>query len=295
MNVWLYHINPKRGGFKYVGWDVKDPSSFGVEGHKPLRWPVRAGVGAIDGGDVICMYIKNIPPRVDGVYIVGRILSVNREARRFEWVPDVKASRQLMSTPIPASTIRQFFPRSFGATLQRLPAQRTEAWMRLLALSDSPVPAEPDALEEVLPIEEQCTDPHASKENGEFGEKYVAKLLAKRYPKSEGFRVDHLSARDKGADHDLDVYQGEQLICSVEVKTRVGVSGDPVLISERELAYRNSDRSRHKIFIVYLRKADVVQQVVEIGTTDAFALKPCQHWLTPEIPPEGGAKQSGEL
>ena len=78
--------------------------------------------------------------------------------------------------------------------------------------------------------------------------------------------------------------RGKRILELVEVKTRVGQAGDPVLISDREIRCRRAQRGRHRIFVVYLGFGSKIREVVEIGSADNFKLKSQQHWLYPGIP-----------
>jgi Holliday junction resolvase-like predicted endonuclease len=126
-------------------------------------------------------------------------------------------------------------------------------------------------------------NPEASEKHGRLGEGHVLKILRERHKPSDGFKVIHVSARTPGADHDIAVTHRNRVVRLVEVKTRVGKVGDPVLISEPEMLCRRAQRGRHSIFVVYLGSNSSVREVVEIGATDDFALRPQQHWLYPGI------------
>jgi len=115
------------------------------------------------------------------------------------------------------------------------------------------------------------------------GERFVLRLLRRRFPKSLGYVVTHVAAANPGCDHDIAVRLGKRLVQVVEVETRVGSPDDQVMISENELRCRQLHKGKHSIFIVYLGAKKAVSAVLEIGATDAFVLSPRQHWLHPAI------------
>jgi len=128
------------------------------------------------------------------------------------------------------------------------------------------------------------SDSGANREHGILGESHIVKLLTKRHAHADGFTVEHVSKSDPGSDHDIVVKRNNQIVYRVEVKTRVGIPGDPVMISERELVCRRNHPKTHQIFIVYLNKGASVRSVLEIGRRNSYALAPRQHWLTPGFP-----------
>lgn len=285
MKIWLYHVNPKKGGWTY-DWDLDNPRSLSRSLDK--TWSAGIMSRKIAVGDIICIYMKNIPPNIDGVYVIGRVSAVDPSQGTFRWRLDMERSAQSLAAPIPVEVIRRFFPRAYGGYLQHLPPGYSSAWLRILGRGQI-VGGRPLVKAQGVPKgKSPPSDPFVSRENGRRGEDHVARLLTVRYPSSKGFRIEHVALTDSGSDHDFAVYQAGRRIRCVEVKTRVGTPGDSVLISERELIFRRANRRIHSIFVVYLRPGGSVRAVVEIGARDSFALRPRQHWLTPGIPWRGG-------
>ena len=281
-NIWLYHINPKSPeGYEY-GWDVNEPRTMLKT--EDREWRAQQMRKKVAVGDLLCIYSKKMKGRPDGVYVAGTITRVNEKAGTFIWRPDQRRSARLVIAPILTDTLRAFFGRGYGSPMQRLPAGKMTKWLTLVdsrseVLDGVPIvrvtskPANPPGNENLF----------ASKENGVLGEKFVLKLLKKRYPKSGRYDVVHVAADEPGADHDIAVHKGGKVVQLVEVKTRVGSPDDPVIISERELRCREVHKGKHAIFIVYLAAGKEVSSVLEVGAMDAFTLSPRQHWLTPAL------------
>jgi hypothetical protein len=289
MTIWLYHINPtNKRGYTYENWDVSRPKTLLRKGDK--KWTALQMFNQVQPDDLICVFMKNIQPNPDGVYLVGRITEVDRDARNFVWEPDAKLSALTLSKPVPKHEVKVFFGRSHGSGMQRLPLAKHRKWLKRLGKGEIIDGMPLVKARGKPPASRPNADPAVSKENGIFGEKVILKLLRKRYPASKGFVVAHISDSNSASDHDIAVLRGEKVVRHVEVKTRVGRIGDPVIISERELACRRANTSRHSIFVVYLGTGKVVRSIAEIGDSDDFALAPRQHWLTPGIP---GADTNG--
>lgn len=240
-------------------------------------------------GDWLCVYMKNIRPNADGVYIVGRVSKVNVDERSFVWEPDEKRSAVIVSSPIRKEEVQGFFGRSYGAGMQELPPAKQKEWLRRLGRGEV-IEGVPLVKAQGIPRAlSPSPDPISSRKHGVMGELFVIKLLLRRYPRAEGFDVVHVSKTNVGSNHDISVIRGSKIVRLVEVKTRVGVPGDPVMISEHELECRRANHQVHGIFIVYLNKGGSVRSVLEIGSRNLFALAPRQHWLTPGFPGENQA------
>src|SRR5438067_395163 len=99
MNTWLYHINPRsREGWTYR-WEVECPPTLLSSNHKD--WPAGQKFRQVAVGDLICVYMKNIRPNPDGVYVIGTLNRVNLERRTFSWEPDKRRSARTLVVPIP--------------------------------------------------------------------------------------------------------------------------------------------------------------------------------------------------
>lgn len=129
MEIWLYHVNPKGSQWRYP-WDLTRPITLANGG----EWEFGAGqmYRQIRRGDHICVYMKNIPPNPDGVYVVGAITRVKSNERTFIWLPDAEGSANLISNPITPGEVREFFDRSYGGSMQRLENPKVHAWLELL-------------------------------------------------------------------------------------------------------------------------------------------------------------------
>jgi Holliday junction resolvase-like predicted endonuclease len=228
--------------------------------------------------------MKNIPPNPDGIHIVGRIVKVDPEERMLWWRPDQRRSARTLAAPIPAEVIRRFFGPGTGGAMQRLPATNECKWRRLLRYGEV---VEGVPLLRVRGRPKKRTppkvDPRVKREHGQKGERHVLKILRGRYPQTEGYKVVHAAKENPGTDHDIAIHKGSRVVRLVEVKTRVGVPGDPILISDRQIDCRRKNRGAHSIFIVYLNQGSSIRCVLEIGSRDSFALAPHQFWLTPPV------------
>jgi hypothetical protein len=235
--------------------------------------------------DMICVFMKNIRGKPDGVYVVGQVTRIDRPAREFSWRLDLARSARTLVAPVSTETIKRFFPRSYGHSVQPLDAKKRSKWIGLLGRGEvlEGVPAV-KAKGHPRMIDLPAVDPEVSAAHGRLGEQHVIKILRKRYQHIRGSNVVHVAAKDPGADHDLEVRVGRRVVQFVEVKTRVGKSGDPVQISERQMRCRRVYRGRHTIFIVYLGPKATVRDVREIDSSGRFALKPHKHWLFPGTP-----------
>lgn len=130
-NTWLYHINPKSPeGYEY-GWNINDPKTMLKT--KDREWPASQMRKQVSVGDILCVYLKNMKTKPDGVYIVGRITKVDPDEGTFIWRPDRPWSAQLVVAPISKETVREFFGRGFGGAMQRLPVKKTNQWMTLFS------------------------------------------------------------------------------------------------------------------------------------------------------------------
>jgi hypothetical protein len=280
MTIWLYHINPKNSqGYTY-GWDVERPSTLLKS--KDKDWDAGQMLYQVKPGDLIHAYMKNIAPNPPGVYVVGTVTGVDIEDGTLHWRVDENRSAGTLTRPIGKDTVRAYFGRGYGGSMQRLPAGKTKRWLRLIGHGEV-TDGIPLVKARTKPRPMADTDPIVSRENGLKGERHVMSILKKRYPKSEGFQVTHVSQGDAGSDHDIGVKRRGKRVRLVEVKTRVGRPPQPVIISERELLCRKENSSAHSIFVVYLGLKGSIRNVVEIDSKNAFALKPRQHWLTPGI------------
>src|SRR5665213_9304 len=281
MNTWLYHINPHSPeGWSY-GWSVERPSTLLTSRDK--KWPAGQMFRKVAVGDMICVYMKNIPPNPDGVYVIGRVTVVDTVRKTFLWSIDKKRSARTLVVPVPKHTVRKFFGRGYGSAMQCLKPARVRSWLRLLGKGEL-FEGIPMVKAKSVPVALSPTfDPLVSRQHGLCGELHVVGILAKRYPKTQGFRVIHVAKHDPASDHDIAVHKHGHPARLIEVKCRVGVPGDPVIMSERELACRRENRPNHSIFIVYLDRKGSIRSVVTIDSRDSFALMPRQHWLTPGI------------
>lgn len=280
--TWLYHINPKSPeGYTY-NWNVDHPKTLLRKNDK--EWGASNMFKQVGLGDMICVYMKNIPPNIDGVYVVGIVTKVCVDRQTFVWEPDETRSAVTLSRPIPKREVQDFFDRSHGNRMQRLPQSKQQKWLRRLGRGEV-VDGVPLVMAKGVPRALSPNfDPIVSREHGVIGELFVIKRLSELYPRAKGFNVVHVSKSDLGSDHDVAVMRGRKIIRLVEVKARVGVPGDPVIISERELGCRRANLAVHSIFIVYLNKGGIPRSVLEIGSRNSFGLTPRQYWLTPGFP-----------
>jgi hypothetical protein len=143
LNIWLYHINPK-SGWTY-GWDIEDPQTMLQSSDR--EWPAGNYFRELAIGDILCVYQKNIPPNPPGVYVAGKVVAVSVPAHTFRWRLDQKRSTRFLAAPIGPDVIRKFFPRSYGASLQRLPKAKQKAWLKILDSGET-IPA--DDIEKIL-------------------------------------------------------------------------------------------------------------------------------------------------
>lgn len=125
MTIWLYHINPKnRFGFT-MGWDISRPSSLLKSSDRV--WGSGNMFNKVQSGDTICVFMKNIPDNPDGVYIIGTVQKTGLDGGDFSWSVDRKRSARVLVSPIERPTIRKFFPRPYGGSMQELPKHRERA------------------------------------------------------------------------------------------------------------------------------------------------------------------------
>src|SRR2546429_5538088 len=185
MDIWLYHINPKSAyGYKY-GWDVKRPET--ILRSSDRTWSSRGAAGEIRRDDLICVYMKNIGDKPDGVHIVGVVKSVDSERAEFSWRPDRKRSDRTLVYPIPTDVIRRFFPRSYGWSIQQLHRRKRGAWLNSIGTGQ-----ETDAVPRVEvrrapdKVARPDVDPAVVVEHGLIGEKHVLRVLRERYRTDEG-------------------------------------------------------------------------------------------------------------
>ena len=282
-NVWLYHINPKSPAGWTYGWNVDEPKTMLKTADR--EWPHLRKQMAV--GDMLCIYSKGMEDKPDGVYIVGTIEAVQPGSGTFRWRPDRQRSAKLIAAPIVTDSLRSCFKRAYGEPVQQLPDGKLKAWLKLVGGRGTP--AKGKAAAPFIHVTSKTTkttgggNPLASKANGLFGERFVLGELRRRYAKSGGYEVVHVAKAKPGADHDIAVYKGGKLVLLVEVKTRFGSPGDPVIISENELLCRQKHAGKHAIFIVYLATDKKVSTVLEVQAKNAFALSPRQHWLYPAV------------
>lgn len=284
MAIWLYHINPKNRYGYTMGWDISRPSSLLRSADR--TWTASNMFNKVQPSDMICVYMKNIPKNPDGIYIVGTVQKIGLEdGASFSWSVDRARSARTSIVPIQKETIRKFFPRSYGGSMQKLSPKRERAWLSLLGrdnkiINDTPVVTVRKAPGQRRPSFGNA-DPMASRENGRKGERHVLALLRNEYPSSEGYEVEHVAAKDPFADHDISISKAKKLVKLVEVKTRAGKPPDPVIISDRELQRRKQLPGKHDIYVVYLDKAGSVHSTLRIGRSEAFYIFPRQYWLHP--------------
>lgn len=279
-NVWLFHINPDSSFGHSHGWTLEYPKT--ILKSKDRTWSSHHMCNKVAVGDVICVYMKNIGDMADGVYVVGNVTDIDPKNAEFTWRPDPKRSARTLVAPIGVTEIRKFFPRSYGASMQPLDPGKRSAWLKLIGEGEVTdgvpcIKAKGKPRSTIPPL----ADPQVSVKHGKIGEAHVMKILRERHKETPKRKVVHISAKDPGADHDIEVVEGKAVLQLVEVKTCVGKTGAPVIISEREMQCRRDNRKRHWIFVVYLNKEEKIRDVVEIGPSEAFELKPRQHWLFP--------------
>jgi len=278
-DVWLYHINPKSPQQYTYGWDIHEPKTL-LE-TEDLCWHSSQMRKQLAIGDVLCVFSKKMLSRPDGVYIAGRITEVDQDGGMFTWRPEHRWSARLLEAPVLTETLRTFFERGYGSPIQRLPPEKQAEWLTLLntELFDGiPVVTVSNAGKNG---KARTYNPSARKEHGILGEKFVLKVLKRRYPKSAGYEVVHVAASKPSSDHDIAVYKRGMLVQIVEVKTRVGSLNEPVLISEHELRCRRLHKGKHSIFIVYLGAGKAVAAVLELREENTYTLSTRQYWLHP--------------
>lgn len=286
MAVWLYHINPKNRYGYTMGWDISRPSSLLQSSDR--TWTASNMFKKVRPSDMICVYMKNIPKNPDGIYIVGTVQKVGLEGgASFSWSVDRNRSARISIVPIQKETIRKFFPRSYGGSMQELAAKRVPSWLSLFGRGNKIINNTPVVTIRRPPRQKKVTtarsDPMASRENGRKGERHVLTLLRNEYPLSEGYEIEYVAAKDPAADHDISISKGKKLIKLVEVKTRVGKPPDPVIISDRELQRRKQLPGRHDIYVVYLDRTGSIHSTLRIGRSEAFHIFPRQYWLHPGL------------
>lgn len=261
-------------------WDINCPATLLKSADKV--WPAFSMFKKIADGDLICVFMKNIGRNPDGVYIVGNVTAAMPKKGKFRWRPDLKRSARTSVVPIPAALTRKFFGRSRGLSIQQLDQTKHQKWLRLLVHGEvtDGIPLLKDRGRRVA-AKPPTTDPEVSRLHGRLGELHVLKILRDRYLTRQGFKVEHVAEKAPNSDHDIEVKKANRCVRLVEVKTRVGHQGDPVIISEREIACRQRNRSVHSVFIVYLTSEKKVRSVVEIDGRTNVSLLPRQHWLFP--------------
>ena len=238
-----------------MGWKVEEPRTLLKSSDR--TWVAGKMFNKVRPGDMICVYMKNIAPNPDGVYIVGNIRRVGLEnGASFSWAIDRKMSAKVVVSPIATPTVRKFFPRSYGGSMQLLADRHRDTWQSLFGrgnsvFQDTPVIKVGSSAPKSVP-RKPPGDPIVSREHGIKGERHVLALLKQRFPLKDGYKVEHVAASDPNADHDIAVSKGHTVVYLVEVKTRVGRPNEPVIISERELDRRKRSGGRHAIFVVYL-------------------------------------------
>lgn len=282
-NVWLYHINPKSPAKYNYGWDVNEPKTMLKT--KDREWPASQMRNQVTVGDMLCVFSKKMLGKPDGVYVAGTISQLDQYSGTFTWRPNRRWSTRLIAAPVLTETLRRFFGRSYGSSIQRLPPSKRAKWVTLFDAGNEIVDGVPVISVGNSKQSKPATPghPYGSKENGVLGEKFVLKILKKRYPKGAGYEVVHVAASKPTSDHDIAIHKGGVLVRLVEVKTRVGSPNDPVLISERELRCRTLNEGRHSIFIVYLGIGKSVASVLELNAKDTYALSARQYWLYPPL------------
>lgn len=282
-NVWVYHINPKSPeNYKY-GWDVNEPKT--ILETEDLMWHASNMRRQLGIGDMLCVYSKKMLDKSDGVYVAGTITEVDPDEGMFTWQPEQRWSARLIVAPILTETLRVFFGRGYGSPMQRLPPHKKAKWLALLDANTEVVDGVPVV---TVPNAEPsgpstAYNPVARKENGHLGEKFILKLLKKRYPRAAGYQVIHVAESKPSSDHDIAVYKAGTAVRLVEVKTRVGWPNEPVLISEYELGCRRLHKHRHSIFIVYLGRDKTIASVLELADEDTYTLSTRQYWLHPAV------------
>lgn len=283
MTIWLYHINPKNRYGYTMGWDTSRPSSLLRSSDR--TWGAGTMFNKVKRGDTICVFMKNIPKNPDGIYIVGTVSKTGLEGGDFSWSVDRERSARVVLSPITTPTIRKFFPRIYGGSMQPLARKRETSWLSLLGRNNKVFADSPVVNVRKPPPRRQPRatggDPEVSRENGLKGERHVLALLRREFSSRDGYRVKHVAAQNHTADHDISISKGKRLVQVVEVKTRFGKPPDPVLISDRELSCRRQLRGKHAIFIVYLGKGGSVHSTLRIGRKEAYRLLPRQYWLHP--------------
>jgi hypothetical protein len=282
VTIWLYHINPKNRYGYTMGWDVSRPSSLLRSSDRV--WGAGSMFKKVQRGDTICVFMKNIPKNPDGVYVIGTVQKTGLEGGNFSWSIDRDRSAKVVLSPITRTTIRKFFDRAYGGSMQALAEHREKQWLSLLGQNNKVFAGAPVLRVREPPRKQSRVtggDPEVSRENGQKGERYVLALLRSEFPSSDGYRVEHVARKNPIADHDISINKGRRLIKAVEVKTRFGKPTDPVLISDRELECRKRLRGKHAIFIVYLSKGGIVHSVLRIQRQDAYSVSPRQYWLRP--------------
>lgn len=269
-----------------MGWDVKQPKTLLSSSDR--SWPAGIWAKKVQQGDVICVYMKNIGPNPDGVYVVGEIKKVGLRDGHFAWGVDRLRSAKVVVSPVGKAAIQRFFPRIYGGSMQPLPEKRRDKWLSLLGrghkvFRDTPII---NVRRANKPTSSPKTprDPLISRENGLKGERHVLASLKQEFPSSAGYRIEHVASKNFGSDHDISIFKNGRMVQLVEVKTRVGRPNDPVIISEREISCRNRNPGRHTIYVVYLDNSGAIHSTLRIGRSDAFRLGPRQHWLHPQAP-----------
>ncbi|MGH8639846.1 MAG: hypothetical protein ACREUZ_22185, partial [Burkholderiales bacterium] len=202
--IWLYHINPKNRYGYTMGWNISHPSSLLRSSDR--KWGAGTMFNKVKPGDTICVFMKNIPKNPDGIYIIGTVRQTGLEGGDFSWSIDRERSARVVLSPITTPTIRKFFPRSYGGSMQPLAEHRHKAWLSLLGRNNKVFANTPVVNLRKPPPQGHprvvSGDPEVSRENGLKGEQHVLALLRREFSLRDGYRVEHVSAHTPGSDHD---------------------------------------------------------------------------------------------
>jgi len=240
-NIWLYHINPKSAaGWEYK-WDVSRPHT--LMGNHDKVWSAGKMSRKINVGDLICVYMKNIRPMADGIYIVGRVTKVMPDDHEFAWKADQVQSSRMLDAPLPKDVVRRFFGRSYGPSMQPLPVTKREEFLSLLGNGNF--------ADDISPRDTQ------NRPKGEKLPRHPDPLVRCRVEKmavqittdhflTQGYLVDSVEADNVG--WDLSAVRGKREL-RLEVK---GLSGNEICVelTPNEFAQMQKWRDSYQICVV---------------------------------------------
>ncbi len=197
-------------------------------------------------GDSVFVFMKGMKTKPDGVYVAGRVTSVDHDAGVFGWSPLQSLSNRLLKRPVVAADVRATFGRLYGGSLQLLPIERTARWMSLVRSKRTPSEESADAAVDAATSELET----AGLKQGFASSAALRKVLedysvslAVAYYKKRGFTVELL-----GKPYDLNCVKGQHRLF-VEVKGTT-TSGEEVLLTPNEVEFTRQNAEKMELFVV---------------------------------------------